>query len=72
MLTYFVSQAYLRLVIHGNNPRKENETKMIKIALHAKMEAVSTDIIPLVDINSISFVSHDLEKNDFSILPYIK
>lgn len=35
---------------------------MVEVALHPEMEAIPTDVVPLVHVNSVPFVSYDLKK----------
>lgn len=62
MLDHLVSETYLKLLVFPNSHHtgKMNKAVMIKTGFKPEMKAVPTDIIPLVDINAVSFVSNNL------------
>ena len=60
---YLISAAYLHLILHTKHACKLHEAQVIKVVLDAKAVAVSGKVVPLVHINCITFVCHNLTKN---------
>ena len=60
-LSYLISTTYLQFAINCKNSGKLHESFVIKIVVDPQVVTISGKVIPLVDVNAISFVRDNLQ-----------
>jgi len=61
-ITHLVSAAYLRLAVNVDDACELHEAMMIEDVANAEVVAVTCEVVPLVDIDAVTLVRHDLHK----------